>query len=155
MQIEQKPKKNSHSRVCVIGAGPSGLAAIKNLQEQGVTDITVFEKNNQIGGNWVYDEQNNHSSIYETTHIISSRLWSQFEDFPMPQDYFDYPSHKLVLEYFNSYANHFNLTQYIRFNTTVLKVTQAAQQQWLVVYEDQQGIHEELFDYLLIANGIL
>lgn len=44
MQIEQKPKGICQPRVCVIGAGPSGLAAIKNLQEQGVSQITVFEK---------------------------------------------------------------------------------------------------------------
>ncbi|MGC1182712.1 flavin-containing monooxygenase [Legionella sp.] len=153
MQIEQKHKENHYPRVCVIGAGPSGLAAIKNLQEQGVSAITAFEKNNQIGGNWVYDEQNNHSSVYETTHIISSKRWSQFEDFPMPASYPDYPSHKLVLEYFNSYAKHFDLTRYIRFNTTVLKVTRNSSQQWQVVYEDAQGTHEQCYDYVLIANG--
>jgi pyruvate/2-oxoglutarate dehydrogenase complex dihydrolipoamide dehydrogenase (E3) component len=153
MQIEHKPKDNSHSRVCVIGAGPSGLAAIKNLQEQGISDITVFEKNNQIGGNWVYDEVNNHSSVYETTHIISSKRWSQFDDYPMPAHYPDYPSHRMVLEYFCNYAEHFDLSKYIRFNTTVTKVTQADQGKWLVVYEDEQGTHEACFDYLLIANG--
>ncbi|MFT4060102.1 MAG: NAD(P)-binding domain-containing protein [Legionella sp.] len=153
MQIEQKPKDSRHFRVCVIGAGPSGLAAIKNLQEQGVSDITVFEKSNQIGGNWVYDEENNHSSVYETTHIISSKRWSQFEDYPMPAHYPDYPSHRMVLKYFNSYAEHFDLTKYIWFNTTVTKVTQTEQEQWLVVYQDERGMHEACFDYLLIANG--
>ncbi|HHT0593762.1 TPA: flavin-containing monooxygenase [Legionella anisa] len=152
MQIKQKGKEN-FPRVCVIGAGPSGLTAIKNLQEQGVTDITVFEKNNQIGGNWVYDEKNNHSSVYETTHIISSKRWSEFEDFPMPKNYPDYPSHTLVLDYFRSYANHFDLTKYIRFNTTVLQVKHTEQHQWKVIFENNQGTHEEYFDYLLVANG--
>ena len=153
MQIEPKLKDNSHLRVCVIGAGPSGLAAIKNLQEQGVSNITAFEKSDQIGGNWVYDEQNNHSSVYETTHIISSKRWSQFEDYPMPSSYPDYPSHRQVLAYFQSYATHFNLAKHIRFNTTVLKVQQTAQKQWQVLFEDAQGSHEEFFDYVLIANG--
>lgn len=153
MHVEQKPKENYRPRVCVIGAGPSGLAAIKNLQEQGVEHITVFEKSNQIGGNWVYDEQNTHSSVYETTHIISSKRWSQFEDFPMPADYPDYPSHKQVLSYFHSYAHHFDLLKYIRFKTTVLQVEQNEHKKWCVVVEDEQGIHEDLFDYLLVANG--
>lgn len=153
MQTEQKTKENYHPSVCVIGAGPSGLTAIKNLQEQGVTDITVFEKNHQIGGNWVYDELNNHSSVYETTHIISSKRWSQFEDFPMPADYPDYPSHRQVLDYFKSYATQFNLAQYIRINTTVVEVKQIDTGQWQVTYEDTQGVHEGCFDYLLIANG--
>lgn len=149
MQIKQKGK-NDCPRVCVIGAGPSGLAAIKNLQEQGVTDITVFEKNNQIGGNWVYSEENNHASIYETTHIISSKRWSEFEDFPMPAHFPDYPSHALVLDYFRSYANHFDLTKYIRFNTNVSKVKHTDQGQWQVIFENDQGTHEEYFDLSLI-----
>ena len=140
-------------RICVIGAGPSGLAAIKNLQEQGLTCVTVFEKSNQIGGNWVFDERNSHSSVYETTHIISSKRWSEFEDFPMPVEYPDYPSHRQLLNYFRSYTRHFNLNQYIRFNSTVLKATRTIKQQWHLVFEDEHGIHEEFFDYLLVANG--
>lgn len=153
MEIKRALNGHSSPSICVIGAGPSGIAAIKNLQEQGLTSITAFEKNNQIGGNWVYDENNNHSSVYETTHIISSKRWSEFEDFPMPSEYSDYPSHAQLLQYFESYAHHFSLHQYIRFNTTVVKVTRTAEKKWNVVYEDAQGVHETLFDYLLVANG--
>ena len=145
--------KDTSPRICVIGAGPSGIAAIKNLQEQGLTQITAFEKNNQIGGNWIYDEQNNHSSVYETTHIISSKRWSEFEDFPMPADYPDYPSHAQLLNYFRSYTQHFDLTKFIRFNTNVLKVERTYSQQWHVIFEDDKGTHEDYFDYLLVANG--
>lgn len=140
-------------RVCIIGAGPSGLAAIKNLQEEGITQLTVFEKNNQIGGNWVFDESNTHSSVYETTHIISSKRWSQFEDFPMPDHYPDYPSHHLILEYFKNYAKHFALERYIRFNTTVTKITLTPERKWHVTYENSEGTHQSEFDYLLVANG--
>lgn len=153
MQLELKRKDMNSPRVCVIGAGPSGLAAIKNLQEQGVSDITVFEKNNQIGGNWVYDEDNDHSSVYETTHIISSKRWSAFEDFPMPAAYPDYPSHKQVLAYFKSYAVHFGLEKYICFNTTVLNVEQTGEKQWQITFQNEQGIHKACYDYLLVANG--
>lgn len=153
MQIEQKHKEMYSPRVCIIGAGPSGIAAIKNLQEQGVTNITVFEKNSQIGGNWIYDEDDTHSSIYETTHIISSKRWSSFEDFPMPPHYPDYPSHSQILEYFNSYVSHFDLNKYICFSTQVLSVQQKDKTQWQVLYEDSQGKHEASFDYLLVANG--
>lgn len=145
--------RSSNPRVAVIGAGPSGLAAIKNLQEQGITQIVAFEKNNQIGGNWVYDEQNNHSSVYETTHIISSKRWSEFDDFPMPEDYPDYPSHQQLLRYFQSYTEHFNLTGFIRFNCHVLQVTLIKEQQWEVIFSDAKGRHSEVFDYLLVANG--
>src|ERR1700733_3647422 len=151
--VIKKEHKGLNPRICVIGAGPSGITAIKNLQEQGLTNITVFEKNNQIGGNWVFDEHNEHSSVYETTHIISSKRWSEFEDFPMPADYPDYPSHTQLLHYFRSYTQHFDLNKYIKFNSTVSKVTRDSSKQWHVVYEDEQGTHDEYFDYLLVANG--
>lgn len=152
MAIENA-SNNLSPRIAVIGAGPSGIAAIKNLQEQGLTQITVFEKNNQIGGNWVYDETNNHSSVYETTHIISSKRWSQFDDFPMPAEYADYPSHKQLLHYFRSYVDHFGLEKYIRFNTTVLKVSPISAHLWHIQYSDETGTHEADFDYVLVANG--
>jgi hypothetical protein len=143
---------NSSPTICVIGAGPCGLAIAKNLIQQNLTQFVVFEKNNQLGGNWVFEEDNNHSSVYETTHIISSKRLSSFEDFPMPDDYPDYPSHHQLLAYFNHYAEHFKLNPFIRLNTHVEKVTQI-DQQWRVVFRDKKGVHEQLFDYLFVANG--
>ncbi len=153
MKHEKVINSAYNPKICVIGAGPSGVTAIKNLQEHGLTNMVVFEKNNHIGGNWVYDEVEGHSSIYETTHLISSKRWSQFDDFPMPDSYPDYPSHKQVLDYFNHYARHFDLEKYITFNTTVLKVEQTALNKWTVYFQNSEGCKEEEFDYLLVANG--
>jgi len=137
----------------VIGAGPCGLAIAKNLREHGLTRFVVFEKNDQLGGNWLFDDKNTHSSIYETTHIISSKRLSQYEDFPMPADYPDYPSHRQLLRYFNQYADHFGLKPFIRFNTQVVRVSRCTTGQWQVISQDAMGEHEELFDHLLVANG--
>ena len=37
------------------GVGVAGLAATKNLVEQGF-DVTAFDKNNQVGGLWEFKE---------------------------------------------------------------------------------------------------
>jgi cation diffusion facilitator CzcD-associated flavoprotein CzcO len=37
-------------RVCVIGGGASGLTTIKQLKDQGITDIECFEKEDEVGG---------------------------------------------------------------------------------------------------------
>ena len=137
-------------RVAIIGAGCSGLTTIKNLVEAGLEEITCFEKNDQIGGNWVFTASKSHSSICETTHIISSKSMSQFSDFPMSDDYPDYPSHQQVLAYFQAYAKHFDLEKYIRFNTTVLYVDKIEKEGWRLYLND--GTWTD-FDYLLIANG--
>lgn len=139
--------------ICVIGAGPCGLTSVKNLLQQGLNNVTVFEKNHHLGGNWFYSESHEHSSVYETTHSISSRGLSQFEDFHMPPDYPDYPSHSQLLAYFESYARHFDLEKYIRYNTCVEKITRTDDHRWQVVYRDDQGSHTAIYDYVLVANG--
>ena len=108
-------------RIAIIGAGCSGITAVKNLAEAGLSNLVCFEKGNRLGGNWVYTAAEGHSSVCETTHIISSKTLSQYSDFPMPSDYPDYPSHKQVLQYFENYAHHFGVEKYIRFNTAVAK----------------------------------
>lgn len=40
-------------RVCVVGAGASGLPAIKACIEEGL-DVVCFEKSADIGGLWNY-----------------------------------------------------------------------------------------------------
>ena len=89
---------NNKVSVCVIGAGCSGLTSIKNLAQAGIEDIVCYERNDQIGGNWIFTAGESHSSVCETTHIISSKKMSEYLDFPMPDHYPDYPSHKQVLD---------------------------------------------------------
>lgn len=139
--------------ICIIGAGPCGLTSAKNLLEQGIDRFEVFEKNTCLGGNWVFDETSTHSSIYETTHIISSKKLSQFEDFPMPADYPDYPSHAQILRYLNDYAEHFGIKKHIRLNTSVENICRNDAGEWLVTWQDKTGIHQQRYDQLFIANG--
>lgn len=139
--------------ICVIGAGPSGLTAAKNCLEAGLP-VTVFEQNDQVGGNWVYNAKTGHSSVYENTHIISSRNWSEYEDFPMPDDYPDYPNHRQLQAYFESYAKHFGVMKQIRFETTVEHISRNNEGQWDVRYTAADGgTHTETYSHLMVANG--
>jgi cation diffusion facilitator CzcD-associated flavoprotein CzcO len=139
-------------RIAIIGAGCSGLAAIKQLVEAGLHDIVCYEQSSQIGGNWVYTATPGHSSVSKTTHTIASKALSQFSDFPMPDDYPDYPSHQQILAYFQAYAQHFQLEKYVRFNIAVLRAEKIANERWQLSLSD--GNQAE-FDYLLVANGHL
>jgi hypothetical protein len=136
--------------VCVIGAGCSGITAVKNLIQAGVTDVVCFEQNDRIGGNWIYSPKITHSSVCETTHIISSKELSSFMDWHMPEHYPDYPSHEQVLAFFESYAQHFNLYPYIRFNSKVRKVKKVKDEKWQVELETGDV---RIFDYLFVSNG--
>lgn len=140
-------------RICVVGAGPSGIAAAKNCVRSGFETV-VFEKNDKVGGNWVFNSKTGHSSVYENTHIISSKAWSQYEDYPMPVNYPDYPNHRQLQAYFESYARHFKVYERIRFDTAVTEITQLAGGRWRVAYKDASGqANAEEFDAVMVANG--
>jgi hypothetical protein len=143
-------KCDTTARVCVIGAGPSGITAAKNLLQAGIENIVVYEKNDQVGGNWVYSPRLSHSSVFNTTHIISSKTMSEYIDYPMPADYPDYPSHRQVLAYFQGYARHFGVEPYIRFNCEVTHAEKQPDESWRITLAD--GTVEE-FDFLLVCNG--
>jgi cation diffusion facilitator CzcD-associated flavoprotein CzcO len=128
------------------------LAAAKAALDAGL-QLTVFEAGRGLGGNWRFSEDAGHSSVFETTHIISSKMLSRYHDFPMPADYPDYPSHAQLLAYFESYAHHFGVSKHIQFDTRVIACTQDADASWHVTVEKNGAQHTQVFDALMVANG--
>ncbi|MGE0605688.1 MAG: flavin-containing monooxygenase [Pirellulales bacterium] len=110
---------SAESPICVIGAGSSGLVAAKNLRQQGFA-VEVLERENDLGGNWNYALPC--SRVYRSTHMISSRRFTQYPDFPMPREFPQYPRHDQVLAYLRSYAQHFALAECIRYQTAVEEI---------------------------------
>ncbi|RMF57602.1 MAG: monooxygenase [Calditrichaeota bacterium] len=135
-------------RYCVIGAGSSGLVAAKNLKQHGIP-CDVLEREDEVGGIWNYGKP--FSSVYRSTHLISSKPLTEYTDFPMPADYPDYPNHAQVLAYFKAYARHFGLYDLIEFNTTVERVAPSGAG-WEVTLA---GGHKRRYRGVVIANGHL
>jgi hypothetical protein len=145
----------SDKRVCVIGTGPSGITALKNLLDQGIEAI-AYDRNNEVGGNWIYSEEESHSSVFETTHIISSKTMSQYEDFTFDEfdpNIADYPSHDELRRYFQAYARHFHLYDHIEFGTMVLHCERLGADRWEVKLEKDGVERTEYFTDLVVCNG--
>jgi len=106
----------SIGRVCVVGAGPAGLCIARTFRAHGVP-FDVYERHQDVGGLW--DQSNPGSPIYDSAHFISSKTQTHFHDFPMPEDYPDYPSHRQVLAYIRSFTEAYRLRDHIRFGTGV------------------------------------
>jgi hypothetical protein len=142
-------------KVAVIGVGPSGITALKNLVDQGL-DVVAFDRNHEVGGNWIYSENESHSSVFDTTHIISSKTLSQYEDFTF-EDFdpsvSDYPSHDELRRYFQAYAKRFNLYQFIQFGTLVIHCEQINAATWEITTEKDGARKVEQFTHLVVCNG--
>ncbi len=136
-------------RVAIIGAGSSGITALKTFVERGF-DVSCFEASDRIGGNWVYENSNGTSACYRDLHINTSRLRMAYSDYPMPEDYPDYPNHAQIAAYFDDYVDHFGVRNRIRFQTSVSHAARLADGTWELTLGDGSS---ERFDALLVANG--
>jgi dimethylaniline monooxygenase (N-oxide forming) len=136
-------------RVCVIGAGSSGIAAAKTLHERGIP-FDCYELSDRVGGNWVWGNKNNVSSSYKSLHINTSRTRMEYSDFPMPERYPDFPRHDHIAEYFDDYVDHFGFRDSIRFETGVDHVERRADGVFEV--RISTGDRNE-YDAVIVANG--
>ena len=90
-----------HHRVCIVGAGSSGIAAAQVLHARGI-EFDCFEVGSEVGGNWRYGNDNGMSSAYRSLHINTSRQLMEYQTFPMPQDLPEYHSHWQIAAYFDA-----------------------------------------------------
>jgi len=136
-------------KACIIGAGCSGFTTAKRLKDAGIA-YDCFEISDEVGGNWYYKNPNGLSACYESLHIDTSKWRLAFEDFPVPQDWPDFPHHGQLHRYFKDYVDHFGLRETITFNTAVVSARRNPEGLWSVVLSDGRT---EIYDVLFVCNG--
>jgi dimethylaniline monooxygenase (N-oxide forming) len=139
-------------RIAVIGAGPLGLMALKNLREEGFDDVTAFEARPYVGGLWKYSTDSR-LSCAESTIFNSSKYRSAISDFPFPDDTDDYPTWQQLNSYLNSYADHFALRPYIQLSSPITKLFREDGRWVLEVSPDEAEPRLERFDKVMVAIG--
>lgn len=137
-----------HYDAIVVGAGPAGLVVAKQLKENGL-NFVVVERNQDVGGIWDINAPN--TPMYESAHFISSKTLSGFPDYPMPDHFPDYPSHKQLLEYIQGFAQKFDLLNSVRFKADVLSAEQNEAGDWIVALSSGESLTSK---YLVCANGV-
>ncbi|NKY54000.1 flavin-containing monooxygenase [Nocardia vermiculata] len=136
-------------RTAVIGAGISGLTAGKMLGDYGVP-YTCFEISDRVGGNWAFGNPNGHSSAYRSLHIDTSKHQLSFRDFPMPEEFPDFPHHTQIKQYLDSYCEAFDLYRSIEFGNGVEHARRLPDGGWELRTQRGEVRH---FDFLVVANG--
>jgi dimethylaniline monooxygenase (N-oxide forming) len=141
-------QREQSKRVCVIGAGPSGIAASKALQQRGF-DLDCFESRSRAGGLWAVVEGDVQAS-YPSLECNTSKSKTEFSDFPMPRAFPPYPHNTQMAAYFDAYIDRFGFRDRITFNTTVERAERSPEGGWdvrLSTGEDRR------YEALVVANG--
>jgi hypothetical protein len=146
-RVEDHMSKLPYS--CIIGAGSSGVTTAKALIERGLP-FDCFDRSDDIGGNWYFNNPNKVSSAYRLLHIDTSKSRMQYSDFPMPAEYPNYCHHTQVLAYFRSYAERFGVRERVTFNTGVERAERQPDGLWRVRLSTGE---ERLYDSLFVCNG--
>ncbi len=135
-------------RVCVVGAGPSGIAATKALHQRGLT-VDCFESRSRAGGLWAVDERDVQAS-YPSLECNTSKRRTQFSDFPMPRAFPPFPHNTQMARYFDAYIDSFGFRDRITFNTTVERADRTPDGGWNVRLSSGE---RRRYDTLVVANG--
>lgn len=132
--------------VAIIGAGFAGIGAAIRLQQQGITDFVVFERDTRVGGTW-------RDNTYPGAACdIPSRLYS-YSFAPNPDWSHTYSGSAEILDYVDQMVASAGLGPRIRFehDVTGLVYDQAAGH-WSVAFEDREPVHARA---VIVASGPL
>ncbi|KAG0651626.1 FAD-dependent monooxygenase DEP4 [Hyphodiscus hymeniophilus] len=144
------------SRVIVVGAGWTGLAAAKTyLQLFPYVSLTIIDSDSTVGGVW------SASRIYPSLIADSCAAIFDYSDFSMAEvlgidKWEDLPAEK-VHEYLEAYVDKFDLRKRLRLDTSVSGIEKLAEGQWKLEVGDadeRNGRREVLTcDKLIVATG--
>ena len=114
----------------VIGAGPGGLATVKELLENNVGAVICLERSAVLGGVF--------SDPYDGLLLTSSPSFSIFSDY-LPRGSFRphaFWSANYAVEYWTAYASHYGVLDHVRFDSNVVSISRLSTGLWLVSLDD-------------------
>jgi dimethylaniline monooxygenase (N-oxide forming) len=143
----------------VVGAGPAGLSAVKELKEAGF-EVTAFDRSASIGGRWSLAPNR---GVWKELCVNINRRLLPFSDFEWKESYYQghekayggvFPHCTEVKEYLEDYAKHFDIKACFQLDTEVLSVEQINDKGWKIVTQraGERTTHE--FDGLVICSGV-
>ncbi|MFI1048085.1 flavin-containing monooxygenase [Streptomyces griseoruber] len=140
-------------RLCVIGAGLSGLATAHALRAAGV-DFVCLEQASDVGGLWRRPEAGERGPGYLSLHLNTAKDLTGYADYPMPAAYPLYPRHDQIAAYLRAFADWAGIRDRVELGTTVESVRRDADGEWTVVSRDTEGtVSSRRFTHVVVASG--
>merc|ERR1711997_342656 len=167
-------KKMAPKRICLIGAGPSGMSVLyqlEKLRKEGVDvpEVVCYEKQSNWGGLWNYTWRAGTDENGEPVHGSMYRyLWSNGpkEALELPdysfEDHFgkaipSFPPREVLFDYLQGRWKKMDLKKLITFKTVVRSVKfDEDTEKFFVVTEsltEKRVMPTERFDYVMVAGG--
>ncbi|MEY2477264.1 MAG: hypothetical protein QOG87_2579 [Actinomycetota bacterium] len=131
-------------RIVVIGAGMAGILSAVKLQEAGLTDFTVYEKAESLGGTW---RENTYPGI---ACDVPSHLYS-FSFAPNPDWSHVFSPGPEIRAYLEDVARRFDVMGRIRFRTEVCRMA-FDDGRWQIETSDGG---RDVADVVIAATGVL
>ena len=166
------------TKIAVIGAGASGIAACKACLEEGLQP-TVYEITGFTGGLWRYhdDDSDGIASVTKSTIINSSKEMSAFSDFPPPKEFPNYMHNTMMVSklmlfiyftfefiilkcnYLDLYGDSFGFKSFVKFQHKVVSCEPAKDYEetgrWKLTINNlvDGNQFEEIFDGVMVCTG--
>lgn len=159
-------------RVCIIGAGPSGLAQLRAFQsaaEKGaeIPGIVCYEKQSDWGGLWNYtwrtgvDGYGNqcHGSMYRYLWSNGPKEGLEFADYTFEEHFgkpiASYPPRAVLFDYIKGRVEKAGVRKWIRFHTIVRDVRVIEGGKFEVTTRNEKTDTEarKIFDRVVVASG--
>lgn len=160
-------------RVAVLGAGPSGLAALRAFRSaadkgEKIPEVVCFERQDDWGGIWNYTWRTGTDEYGEPVHCSMYRyLWSngpkeclEFADYTFEEHFgkpiASYPPREVLWDYIKGRVEKSNVRDWCRFRTAVRKVEYSDKTgKFTVTVQDllKDHAYTEEFDYVINATG--
>jgi cation diffusion facilitator CzcD-associated flavoprotein CzcO len=135
--------RNPDLRVAVIGAGPVGIAAGRELLRRGFRRFTIFEKEAAVGGTWhIHSYPGLACDVKAHAYTFSAR--------PNPKWSANYVEQAEIEAYLQDCAREFGVEPHLRLQSRVERAVYREDGTWSVTLE---GGSAETFDVVINAMG--
>lgn len=142
-------------RVAIIGGGPAGLSAARELLAAGI-DCALFDRQTALGGRWSRGE---HGLCHDSLTANVSKELLAFSDFPMDAALPQFPSRAQILAYLRAYAAHHGIERVARLGYEIESLTPTSPNSRLTRWRlrarhrHDGGLIDEYFDAALVCTG--